>query len=85
MEKESKIRRTFKGRVVSDKPQKTAVVLVERLKAHPKYKKRYKVSKRYKIHDEKNECKVGDIVLFEECRPLSRTKRWRLLKIVKQA
>lgn len=83
MEKKIKIKRVFQGIVVSDKPQKTAVVLVERLKTHPKYKKRYRVSKRYKIHDEKNECRVGNTVIFEECRPLSKEKRWRLIKIVK--
>lgn len=83
MTKKTKIKRVFRGIVVSNKPQKTAVVLVDRLKMHPKYKKRYKVSKRYKIHDEKNECRVGDLVIFEECRPLSKEKRWRLIKIVK--
>lgn len=78
----SKIKRVFQGTVVSNKMQKTVVVRVDRLKMHPKYKKRYKVSKKYKVHDEKNECKVGDKVIFEECRPISKEKRWRLVKIL---
>lgn len=68
------------GTVVSDKMKKTVVVKVERLKEHPKYKKRYKVHKRYKAHDEKEECKVGDKVIIEECRPISKEKRWRVIK-----
>ena len=76
------IKRTFKGIVVSDKMDKTVVVRVDRVKLHPKYQKRYKVSKRYKVHDEKNECKSGDKVLFSECRPLSKEKRWRIIKVL---
>jgi len=76
------IKRTFKGIVVSDKMDKTVVVRVDRVKLHPKYQKRYKVSKRYKVHDEKNKCKSGDKVLFSECRPLSKEKRWRIIKIL---
>jgi small subunit ribosomal protein S17 len=68
------------GKVVSDKMQKTVVVLVERIKEHPKYKRRYKVLKKYKAHDEKEECKVGDIVMIEECRPISKEKRWKVIK-----
>lgn len=68
------------GKVISTKMQKTVVVLVERLKEHPKYKKRYKIYKKYKAHDEKQECKVGDRVLIEECRPISKEKRWRVIK-----
>ncbi len=68
------------GKVISDKMQKTVVVEVERIKEHPKYKKRYKISKKYKAHDEKGEYKVGDIVIIEECRPLSKEKRWRVIK-----
>lgn len=82
MVEKSKIKKVFQGTVISNKSQKTAVVRVDRLKVHPKYKKRYKVSKKYKVHDEKNECKVGDKVVFEECRPLSRDKRWRLISKV---
>lgn len=82
---EAKVARTiiskkFSGVVVSDKNDKTIVVKVETVKIHPKYKKRYTVSRKYKVHDEKNECKTGDKVSFVECRPLSRDKRWRVVK-----
>jgi small subunit ribosomal protein S17 len=73
-------KKRLQGKVVSDKMQKTVVVEVERWAWHSKLKKHYKVSKRYKAHDEKNECKVGDIVLIEESRPLSKEKRWRVVK-----
>lgn len=69
----------LKGVVVSDKMQKTVVVKVERQVRHPRYKKVYKVHKRYKAHDEKEEYKVGDKVFIEECRPLSKEKRWRVI------
>lgn len=59
--------------------QKTVVIRVESTKVHPKYKKQYRVSKRFKAHDEKNEYKVGDVVRFVETRPLSRDKRWRVV------
>ena len=72
-------KRTLKGTVVSDKMQKTIVVRVEGVKTHPKYHKQYAVSKRYKVHDEKNEYKTGDVVSFEETRPYSRDKRWRVV------
>jgi len=68
------------GKVVSDKMAKTVVVLVERLKEHPKYHKRYRVSKKYKAHDEKGEYKAGDTVVIEECRPLSADKRFVVVK-----
>jgi len=64
------------GTIISNKMQKTVVVRVERIKEHPKYKKRYKSHKKYKAHDEKGEYKVGDRVLIEECRPISKEKRW---------
>jgi small subunit ribosomal protein S17 len=70
------------GKVVSNKMQKTVVVLVERIKEHPKYKRRFKVSKKYKAHDEKGEYKVGDKVIIEECRPISKEKRWKIVKKV---
>lgn len=73
------IRKKFKGLVVSDKADKTIVVSVKRTKMHPTYKKRYVVSKKYKVHDEKNQYKTGDEVAFVECRPLSKDKRWRVL------
>jgi len=68
------------GTVVSNKMQKTVVVKVERIKEHPRYKKRYKVHKKYKAHDEKGEYKVGDKVVIEECRPMSKEKRWRVVR-----
>ncbi|MFA6428666.1 MAG: 30S ribosomal protein S17 [Candidatus Buchananbacteria bacterium] len=79
----TKIFRKFIGEVVSAKMQKTIVVKVVTLKWHSKYGKQYKVFTKYKVHDEKNEAKVGQIVEFVECRPLSKDKRWRLVKIVK--
>ena len=69
----------FIGTVVSDKMQKTVVVEVERIKIHPKYKKRYKIHKKYKAHDEKGEYKIGDKVIIEECRPMSKEKKWRVI------
>ncbi len=74
------ISKKFSGIVVSDKNDKTIIVKVESVKIHPKYKKRHVVSRRYKVHDEKNEHRVGDKVVFIECRPLSRDKRWRVVK-----
>jgi len=68
------------GTVISNKMQKTVVVEIEQIKEHPKYRRRYKVHKKYKAHDEKEECKVGDKVIIEECRPLSKEKRWRVIK-----
>lgn len=73
-------KKQLQGKVVSDKMQKTVVVEVERLKEHPKYKKRFRVRKRYKAHDEKEEYRVGDTVVIEESRPLSKEKRWRVIK-----
>ena len=81
--KVKKNKRQFSGRVVSSKMDKTIVVLVSAVKRHPKYKKQYKVDTRYKVHDPKNEAKVDNRVIFEECRPLSKYKRWRLVKIIK--
>ena len=71
-------KRELVGTVVSDKMQKTIVVKVDRVKTHPKYGKQFVVSKRYKVHDEKNEYKTGDKVVFVETRPLSKDKRWRV-------
>ena len=78
-------KRELVGRVVSDKADKTITVLVETYKNHPLYKKRVKDSKKYAAHDEKNEAKIGDIVRIVETRPLSRTKRFRLVEIVEKA
>lgn len=73
------------GVVISDKMNKTRVVLVERIFIHPKYKKEVKTKKKYYVHDENNECKVGDVVRIMETRPLSKLKRWRVVEIVKKA
>ena len=74
------LRRTLKGQVVSTKMNKTIVVQVDRTVVHPKYGKRYVQSKKYHVHDEAGDAQVGDKVSFRECRPLSKTKRWRLVK-----
>ncbi|MCY3747548.1 MAG: 30S ribosomal protein S17 [Acidobacteria bacterium] len=73
------------GTVVASGAEKTITVLVERLVEHRLYKRRYRKSTRFAVHDEKNEGQVGDRVQIEECRPLSRTKRFRLLKVVERA
>jgi small subunit ribosomal protein S17 len=75
-----RIPRTFRGTVVSDKMAKTIVVRVDRTVLHKKYQKRYIQSKRYKVHDEKQEFHPGDVVEFVECRPMSKDKRWKVVK-----
>ena len=74
-------RKTRVGRVVSNKMTKTVVVAVETPKQHPLYKKTVKRMVKYKAHDEKNECRIGDTVMIEETRPLSKEKRWRVVEI----
>lgn len=76
-------RKELKGVVVSDKMDKTVVVRVDRLKMNLKYRKRYKVSKKYKAHDEENKFKIGDVVKIIENKPLSREKRWVVEEIKK--
>ena len=78
-------RKTKTGRVVSDKMDKTIVVSIERLARHPLYKRVVRLTSKFKAHDELNEAHVGDTVLIEESRPLSATKRWRLIEIVARA
>jgi len=75
-------RKTKVGRVVSDKMDKTIVVSVERLTRHPLYKRVIRASSKFAAHDELNEARVGDTVRIEESRPLSRTKRWRLVEVI---
>ena len=82
---QAKNRKIRTGRVVSDKMDKTRVVLVERKLKHPRYGKVIKRSKKYKFHDEKNESRKGDFVRIAETRPLSKDKRWRLVQITKKA
>lgn len=72
-------KKKLKGEVVSDKMNKTVVIVVKRYKKHPKYKKYFKVSKKYKAHDEKNEYKVGDKVIIEECQPISKDKHFKVI------
>ena len=78
-------RKTKTGRVVSDKMDKTIVVSVERLTKHRLYKRVIRLSTKFKAHDETNDARVGDTVLIEESRPLSATKRWRLIRVVQRA
>jgi len=71
--------RTTQGTVVSDKMDKTIVVAVDTLKKHPKYFKRYRSTKKYKVHDPKNQYKIGDKVNFVSCRPISKDKQWKVV------
>jgi small subunit ribosomal protein S17 len=82
---EVKTRRTLTGRVVSDKMQKTVTVLIERRVTHPLYGKVVTRSKRYHAHDENGEFHEGDLVTIEECRPFSRTKAWRVVRLVEKS
>lgn len=75
-------KKRLQGKIVSNKMQKTVVVKVERIKEHLRYKKRYKVFKKYKAHFEKGDYKIGDKVVIEECRPISKGKKWRVIKKV---
>lgn len=73
-------KKRLKGKVVSDKMDKTIVVEVKRTKQHPLYKKRYDVTKKYKAHDENNQFQEGDQVIIEETKPISKDKRWKVIK-----
>jgi len=75
--------RTIKWIITSDKMDKTVVITVESYKSHPKYKKRYKITKKFKAHDEENKFKVGDLVTIGETKPTSKTKRWKVLDYTK--
>jgi small subunit ribosomal protein S17 len=77
-------RKTKVGRVVSDRMDKTIVVSVERLARHPLYKRVIRLTTKFKAHDEDNDARIGDTVLIEESRPLSATKRWRLIEVVQR-
>ncbi len=74
--------RKLTGTVVSDKMEKTRVVAVTRMKRHPRYHKQYKITAKFKAHDETNAFKAGDVVVIEETRPISRDKRWKIVKKV---
>lgn len=82
---ERNLRKTRVGRVVSDKMDKTISVLVEDFVRHPLYGKAVKRTKKFKAHDEMNECRIGDRVRIMETKPLSKDKRWRLVQIVEKA
>lgn len=84
MENKKVNNKKLRGIVTSDKMQKTIVVETTKTKQHPRYKKTLKIKGHFKAHDENNEAKKGDYVLIEECRPLSKDKKWRLLSIIKK-
>jgi small subunit ribosomal protein S17 len=85
MSEEQKLQRTLVGTVVSDKMDKSATVLIERRVKHPLYKKYISRSTKLHIHDENNDCNEGDTVSIEQCRPMSKTKSWRLVKVLERA
>ncbi len=82
---ESRLKRTLTGTVTSDKMDKTVTVLVERKVKHPLLGKIIRVSKKYHAHDEANEIHTGDVVMIEECRPIAKTKSWRVAKLLEKA
>ena len=84
MSEESKLVRTLTGQVVSDKMDKSAVVLVERRVRHPLYGKYIRRSSKLHVHDANNECRQGDTVTIQQCRPMSKTKSWTLLEVVER-
>ncbi len=73
-----KLKRTLSGRVISDKMNKTVTVLIEKRLKHPLYGKFITRTKKYHVHDEENQSKIGDVVIIEECRPISKTKNWKI-------
>jgi small subunit ribosomal protein S17 len=85
MSEQQATNRVLQGRVVSDKMDKTITVLVERRVKHPLYGKFIRRSTKVHAHDEANECGIGDMVMVEQCRPLSKNKTWRLVKVVEKA
>lgn len=74
------MKKQLQGIVISDKMNKTRVVAVNRMKRHPRYKKYYKITAKFKAHDEKNEYKTGDKIIIEETRPMSKEKRWKIIE-----
>ena len=84
MSEESKLVRTLTGQVVSDKMDKSAVVMVERKVRHPLYGKYIRRSSKFHVHDANNECRQGDTVTIQQCRPMSKTKSWTLLEVVER-
>lgn len=84
MSEVAKVKRTLTGRVVSDKMDKTVTVLIERKVKHPVIGKIVRRSKKYHAHDETNECHEGDLVIIEECRPIAKTKTWRVSSLIEK-
>lgn len=84
MSEEQKKIRTLHGMVVSDKMNKTVTVLLERQVKHPLYKKYIRRSTKLHVHDENNECSIGDKVAIRECRPISKTKSWQLVEVIER-
>ena len=82
MSEQNQTNRTLQGRVVSDKMDKSITVQVERKVKHPLYGKYIRRSTKVHAHDENNECQIGDVVVVEQCRPLSKLKKWRFVKLV---
>ncbi len=85
MSEQQPTNRTLQGRVISDKMDKSITVQVERRVKHPLYGKFIRRSTKVHAHDENNECRIGDTVVVEQCRPLSKTKKWRLVRVVERA
>ncbi len=85
MSAENEAESTVTGRVASDKMDKTITVVVERLVRHPVYGKYIRRSTKLHAHDESNECRQGDLVMIQQCRPLAKTKSWRLVKVLEKA
>lgn len=84
-ENTNKIERTLMGKVISDKMDKSITVMVERRVKHPVYGKFVRKSSKLHAHDENNECKEGDVVTIAECRPISKSKTWRLVEVIEKA
>ncbi len=84
MDEQTVSNRILQGRVVSDKMDKTVTVLIERRVKHPIYGKFVRRSTKVHAHDENNECQMGDVVIVEQCRPLSKSKKWRFIKLVER-
>ena len=84
-QQDKKVQRSVQGSVLSAKADKTITVLIERQVKHPLYKKLIRRSTKLHAHDEQNQCNEGDTVIIEECRPLSKTKSWRLVEVVNRA
>ncbi|MDH5470309.1 MAG: 30S ribosomal protein S17 [Gammaproteobacteria bacterium] len=82
MSEETQLQRTVTGRVISNRMDKSATVLIERKVKHPVYGKYIRRSTKLHVHDAENACQEGDLVTIEECRPISRTKSWKLVEIV---